>query len=84
MKLTKVNKDADFNVFLDDHNEGFILGREAKTIPYKYSDIDYKKEMRHAYAHEFARVIDRTNIASLKDMKPCYAHVTDAGTLIIE
>jgi len=84
MKLTQVNKDADFNVFLDNNNEGFVLGKEAKKIPQKYADVDYKVEMRQAYAHEFNRVIDRTNIAELKSMRPAFARVTDAGSLIIE
>ena len=84
MKLTQVHKDTSFNVFLDDNNEGFLLGREAKTIPQKYADINYKLEMRQVPHCEFNRVIDRTHIPELQNMKPAFVRVTEAGTLIIE
>ena len=84
MKLTQVHTDASFNVFLNDNNEGFLLGKEAKTIPQRYVDAYYAEEMAQSYAHEYNRVIDRTNIAELQNMKPAYVRVTKAGTLIIE
>ena len=83
MKLTQVHPDASFNVFLNDNNEGFLLGKEARIVPQEYVDV-YKTQMTQSYSHEYNRVIDRTNISELQNMKPAYVRVTKAGTLIIE
>ena len=85
MKLTTVypTKENSFNVFLNEKKEGFILGKDAKIIPAEYHQEYYREEMYHSYTHEYKRIIDRTNIADIQNMKPVYAKVTRSETLII-
>ena len=86
MKLTTVYpiKENSFNVFLNDKKEGFILGKDAKIIPTKYQQEYNNRNLVQSYAHEYKRIIDRTNISELQNMKPAFAKVTELGTLIIE
>ena len=85
MKLTTVypTTENSFNVFLNDKKEGFILGKDVKIIPAEYQQEYTKQNMVQSYAHEYKRIIDRTNIADIQNMKPVYAKVTKSQTLIL-
>jgi len=89
--MTLTEKQANQNDFsimahINDEGEGFVLGGDAKVIPNEYKDSYENKKLEALPVNDgsFAQVIDRTNVASLKNMKPAYARVTDANSLIIE
>ena len=87
MKLTQDQKNKEsysLHVALNDKNEGFVLGGPAKTIPQNFKKEYENNKMRVEPVCEQKRVIDRTKIWELKSMKPAFARLTDAGTLIIE
>jgi hypothetical protein len=81
-KLTENNPNV--HAYINKDNKGYVLGGPAKTIPQEFKGQHTNKKMAVHPVCEFKRVIDRTNTANLKCMKPAFARVTQAGTLIIE
>lgn len=89
MKLTeKQANQNDFSIhaYINDKGEGFVLGGDAMQIPSDFKEEYYNNKLKVLPVNDgsFDRVIDRTNIAELKSMKPAFARITDANSLIIE
>lgn len=65
-------------------NAGFALGGPAKTIPQEFAN-DYKRgNMDKVTPSTFNRVTNLLDKGRLMNGAPAYAHITQAGTLILE
>lgn len=67
-----------------DGNEGFMLNGVAHIIPQDYVDRFMNGELEIRGREDFDRVIDRTSKASLINMAPAYARVTENNSLILK
>lgn len=73
-----------FRVYLDNEGKGFALGSGAQVVPQQYVEAYQNNQFKAYEITDFERVIDRIRQPDLTNMKPAYARVTPACTLILE
>lgn len=72
-------------VFINEETkEGFVIGGGFKIIPADYKEQYEKGELMEYSGWSFDRIINRVSEDEIINMKPAFARVTDANSLIIE